>query len=194
MITSLAHKRKKPNEKLVQMKFLKDNKTIILGYDKTSERGDINFIDAAEPKISEFYYNKLQGGLGGLACFEDGRYVLAADKKGVFTYVDMSKGPNIDDIKNSSSTTPLDGVLDISLSPSQTKLACGMADNKCLIVDIGKERIKAIVSAPCKKIDRHVYGVTSIHWHPYKSLVLSCSVDLNDTLKLWDPHSEQLIH
>lgn len=29
------------------MKFLKDGKTIILGYDKTSERGDINFIDAA---------------------------------------------------------------------------------------------------------------------------------------------------
>jgi hypothetical protein len=51
------------------MRFLKDNKTIILGYDKTSERGDINFIDVCEPKISDFYYNKLIGGLGGLSCF-----------------------------------------------------------------------------------------------------------------------------
>lgn len=51
------------------MSFLKDNKTIILGYDKTSERGDINFADTSEPKISDFYYNKLNGGLGGLACF-----------------------------------------------------------------------------------------------------------------------------
>lgn len=74
------------------MKFLKDNKNIVLGYDKTSERGDINFIDASEPKISDFYYNKLQGGLGGLSCFEDGRFILAADKKGIFAYVDLSKG------------------------------------------------------------------------------------------------------
>ncbi len=35
-IATLSHKRKKANEKLIQMKFLKDNKTIILGYDKTS--------------------------------------------------------------------------------------------------------------------------------------------------------------
>ena len=27
------------------MEFLKDSKTIILGYDKSSERGDVNFID-----------------------------------------------------------------------------------------------------------------------------------------------------
>jgi len=46
-IASVSHKRKKANEKLVSMVFLKDNKNIILGYDKTSERGDINFIDAS---------------------------------------------------------------------------------------------------------------------------------------------------
>ena len=87
------------------MNFLKDNKTIILGYDKTSERGDINFIDVCEPKISDFYYNKLNGGLGGLSCFEDGRFVIVADKKGVIAYVDLSKGPNIEDIKNNSIET-----------------------------------------------------------------------------------------
>jgi hypothetical protein len=105
-VGTLSHKRKKVNEKLVSMKFLKDNKNVVLGYDKTSERGDINFIDASEPKISDFYYNKLQGGLGGLSCFEDGRFILAADKKGVFAYVDLSKGPNIDDIKANSVQTP----------------------------------------------------------------------------------------
>ena len=46
-LASVAHKRKKVNEKLVAMTFLKDNKNIILGYDKTSERGDINFIDTS---------------------------------------------------------------------------------------------------------------------------------------------------
>ena len=46
-LASVAHKRKKVNEKLVSMRFLKDNKTIVLGYDKTSERGDINFVDAS---------------------------------------------------------------------------------------------------------------------------------------------------
>lgn len=35
-IAAISHKRKKVNEKLVSMKFLKDNKNIILGYDKTS--------------------------------------------------------------------------------------------------------------------------------------------------------------
>ena len=37
---------------------------------------------------------------------DDGRYLLAADKKGTFAWVDLSKGPNIDDIKaNSQQTT-----------------------------------------------------------------------------------------
>jgi hypothetical protein len=35
-VGTLSHKRKKVNEKLVSMKFLKDNKTVVLGYDKTS--------------------------------------------------------------------------------------------------------------------------------------------------------------
>ncbi len=137
-IATLSHKRKKANEKLIQMKFLKDNKTIILGYDKTSERGDINFLDAAEPKINGIYYNKLQLGFGGLSVFEDGRYIIVADKKGVFTFVDLSKGPNIDDIKDNSIQTTLYGVLDICLSPSQSLVACGMSDNKCYILDIVK--------------------------------------------------------
>jgi hypothetical protein len=38
--------------------------------------------------------------MGGLACFRDGRYIIVADKKGNFTFIDMSQGPNIDDIKN----------------------------------------------------------------------------------------------
>ena len=87
------------------MQFLKDNKTIVLGYDKTSERGDINFADASEPKIDDFYYNKLQSGLGGIACMNDGRFLLAADKKGWFAWVDRSKGPNIDDIRANSIQT-----------------------------------------------------------------------------------------
>lgn len=33
---SLTHTKKKPNEKLVRMHFLKDSKMIILGYDKQS--------------------------------------------------------------------------------------------------------------------------------------------------------------
>lgn len=46
-LACVYHKRKKVNEKLVAMQFLKDNKNIILGYDKTSERGDINFADTS---------------------------------------------------------------------------------------------------------------------------------------------------
>ena len=69
---------------------------------------------------------------------DDGRFLLAADKKGAFAWVDLSKGPNIDDIKGSSMQTNFEGVLDISLAPSQTKLACGMADNHCILLDLGK--------------------------------------------------------
>ena len=68
----------------------------------------------------------------------DGRYVIAADKKGVFALVDLSKGPNIEDIKKLSLQTNFEGILDISISPFQTKLACGMSENKCLILDLGK--------------------------------------------------------
>jgi WD40 repeat protein len=174
------------------MTFLKDNKNIILGYDKTSERGDINFIDTSEPKISDFYYNKLQGGLGGISCFEDGRFVIAADKKGVFAFVDLSKGPNIDDIKANSIQTIFEGVLDISLSPFQTKLACGMTENKCFILDLGKERMKTAPSLS-KKLSGHIYSVNCINWHPFKSLILSSSLDIHDNIKLWDPYTEQLV-
>ena len=35
-IETLQHKKKKPNEKLVRMEFLRDSKMIVLGYDKQS--------------------------------------------------------------------------------------------------------------------------------------------------------------
>ena len=62
-------------------------------------------MDCSEPKINDFYYNKLNGGMGGIACFQDGRFVLVADKKGVFSYVDLAKGPDIEDIKSASVQT-----------------------------------------------------------------------------------------
>jgi hypothetical protein len=44
LLGNFKHTAKKPNEKLVQMHFLKDNNFVVLGYDKQTERGDINFI------------------------------------------------------------------------------------------------------------------------------------------------------
>lgn len=99
-LESLQHKKKKPNEKLVRMEFLKDSKMIVLGYDKQAERGDINFIDASEPKVKDFFYNKLDGGVGGIQCFEDGRTILIADKKGMFSYIDLFKELNLNDIED----------------------------------------------------------------------------------------------
>lgn len=72
----------------------------------------------SEPKINDFYYNKLQGGMGGLACFKEGRFIIVADKKGNFTFIDLFQGPNIDDIKNKNIETQYEGVLSICLSPS----------------------------------------------------------------------------
>jgi hypothetical protein len=56
--------------------------------------------------------------MGGLSVFRDGRFILVADKKGGFTFIDMFQGPNIDDIKNKSIETPYEGVLDLALSPA----------------------------------------------------------------------------
>lgn len=78
--------------------------------------------------------------------------------------------------------------MDICLSPLQTKVVCGMSDNKCLIVDIGKEKAKS-VPALNRKFSHHVYGVNSVCWHPFKSLILSSSLDISDSIKLWDPYS-----
>ena len=72
--------------------------------------------------------------------------MLVADKKGIFAYVDLAKGPNIDDIKANSIQTNFEGVLDICLAPFQSKLACGMSDNRCLLLDIGKNRGAPIYS------------------------------------------------
>ena len=102
--------------------------------------------------------------------------------------MDLSKGPNIDDIKANSVQTAYEGVLDICLSPFQTKVICGMSDNKCLIIDIGKDKVRSVPTLN-RKFSQHVYGVNSVSWHPFKSLILSSSLDINDSIKLWDPHS-----
>lgn len=135
-LVTLQHKKKKPNEKLVQMEFLKDSKMIVLGYDKQSERGDINLIDVGEPKIKDFFYNKLAGGIGGIQCFGDGKSILIADRKGMFSYINVFTVPDLHDIEAKRVETSIDGILDMSLSPSETKVACGLADKKCIVIDI----------------------------------------------------------
>ena len=44
-----------------------------------------------------------------------------------------------------------------------------------------------------KKLSGHSYSVNCVNWHPFKSLILSSSLDVHDTIKLWDPHSQQLV-
>lgn len=73
------------------MQFLKDSKMVILGYDKQLQRGDINFIDTSQGKVKDFFYNRLGGGVGGIQCFKNGRHILIADKKGMFSFIDMFK-------------------------------------------------------------------------------------------------------
>lgn len=89
-------------------------------------------------KNRDFYYNKLSTGVGGIQCFDDGRNILIADKKGVFSFIDMFKELNYNDIENKRINTDIDGVLDISLSPSQTKIVCGLSDKRCVVLDIEK--------------------------------------------------------
>jgi WD40 repeat protein len=36
--------------------------------------------------------------------------------------------------------------------------------------------------------------VSSVSWHPFKSLIVSSSIHLSDSIKLWDPNSEELVH
>lgn len=70
LIASFKHSNnKKPQEKLVQMHFLKDSNYVILGYDKQTDRGDINFIAVNELSNKDFYYNRLATGIGGIQCF-----------------------------------------------------------------------------------------------------------------------------
>jgi WD40 repeat protein len=66
-------------------------------------------------------------------------------------------------------------------------------DRKCIVIDIGKEKIQKKFNIQ-KTFDYHKHGVNSIDWHPYKSLIVSSSIQINDTIKLWDPHSEELVH
>lgn len=76
------------------MHFLKDSNHIILGYDKQTDRGDINFLSVNELKPMDFYYNKLAIGIGGIECFKNGRTILISDKKGMFFYIDIFKTLN----------------------------------------------------------------------------------------------------
>lgn len=193
LMGSFKHTVKKSNEKLVHMHFLKDSNFVVIGYDKQTERGDINFISVNELKNRDFYYNKMNTGIGGIQLFDDGRNILIADKKGVFSFIDMFKELNYTDIENKRIITGIDGVLDVSLSPSQSKIVCGLVDKKCVVLDIEKER-KDKKFPLHKTFDKHIHSVNSVNWHPYKSLVVSSSILLTDTVKLWDPHSEHLVH
>ena len=56
------------------------------------------------------------------------------------------------------------------------------------LIDIGKEKAKSVPTLN-RKFSHHVYGVNSVCWHPFKSLILSSSLDISDSIKLWDPYS-----
>lgn len=83
--------------------------------------------------------------------------------------------------------------MNLSLSPAQNKVALGMSDKRCLIIDIESQRQNKAFPV-CKTFQKHTFGVNAIDWHPYKSLIVSSSKDINDNLKLWDPHTQELIH
>ncbi len=78
----------------------------------------------------------MQGGLGGIGCFEDAQKIMIADRKGAFTFIDLVKALNIEDIKSKVINTDLDGVMDFSIAPSQTKVVCGLSDKRCVVIDI----------------------------------------------------------
>lgn len=49
---------------------------------------------------------------------------MIADRKGKFTWIDTLV-KHLDDIKLKSVSTSIEAVIDISLSPSEVKVACG---------------------------------------------------------------------
>ena len=63
---------------------------------------------------------------------------MIADRKGMFSYIDLFKALNLNDIEEKRIETSIDGILDLSLSPSQTKVACGLSDKRCIVIDIEK--------------------------------------------------------
>ena len=67
---------------------MKSGKEVVVGYNRP-DRGDINFIEPDKPRVGEFYYKELPGGLGGIATYQDGRKVMIADRKGKFTWIDV---------------------------------------------------------------------------------------------------------
>ncbi len=69
------------------MAFLKSSKEVVVGYSRP-DRGDINFIDSLKPRVIEFFYKELTGGLGGMVPMQDGKKVFIADQKGKFTWID----------------------------------------------------------------------------------------------------------
>ena len=60
----------------------------------------------------------MTGGIGGIACFQNGYNIMIADRKGMFSYIDLFQALNLNDIKDKAIQTSLDGVLDISLGPA----------------------------------------------------------------------------
>lgn len=107
-----------------------------MGYGRP-DRGDINFIDSSKPRVVEFFYKELTGGLGGLAPYQDGKRVMIADRKGKFTWIDVVT-KDLKEINDKARNTEIEGILDISLSPGETKLACGTKDKIILIFDLEK--------------------------------------------------------
>lgn len=55
--------------------------------------------------------------MGGIATYQDGRKILIADRKGKFTWIDVVT-KNLDEIKDKAVSTDIEGIIDVSLSPS----------------------------------------------------------------------------
>lgn len=190
LLTSLVHsfrndkKEREKNSFVSKMCFLKSSQEVVVAYNRP-DRGDINFIDASKPRVVEFYFKELSGGLGGVAPMQDGRNVIIADRKGKFTHIDVVT-KNLTEIKDKNAkNTEVEGVIDIALAPSETRLVCGSKDKLIIIFELG-EKMKVERSIPA-----HQDSVVSVQWHHCKSLVVSGSLD--ETVKLWDVRSPELV-
>lgn len=63
---------------------------------------------------------------------------MIADKKGSFSFIEMLKDLDHNDIAGKKIDTGIDGVLDVGLGPAQNKIVCGLADKRCVVLDIEK--------------------------------------------------------
>lgn len=100
----------------------------------------------------------------------DGTTVMIGMVSGNIVFCDFSTDKFIEKTNQKSIETHIDGLKEITCSPFDNKIGFGSDEKKIYVYDVYSQKSEV-------EMEGHNSEITSLDWHPYKSLIISSGKD-----------------